>query len=241
MNNRFNDHRTVNRTRSFDDAKMNLGLRDFMLKVYNLMAIALVVTGLVAMAASSSPALMMTIFGSPLKWVVMFAPLAVVFFLSARIQSMSYSTAQMVFWGYAALVGLSLSSIFMVFTGESIARVFFITSATFGATSLYGYTTKKDLSGFGSFLFMGVIGIVIAGLVNLFLQSSALQFAISAIGVLVFTGLTAYDTQMIKDTYYTASEDDSLGKIALMGALSLYLDFINLFISLMQLLGQRRD
>lgn len=241
MNDRFND-RTITRSRGYTESGLDLGLRSYMLKVYNFMALALVLTGVVALVAASSPQLMMTLFTTPLKWVVIFAPLAVVLLLSFRIDSLSYSSAQAIFWLYAGLVGLSLSTIFIIYTGESITRVFFITAATFGSMSLYGYTTKRDLTGFGSFLFMGLIGIVIASIVNIFMQSSALQFAISAIGVLVFTGLTAYDTQAIKDRYYSCRSDgeEQLGKVALMGALSLYLDFINLFISLLRLFGDRR-
>jgi len=154
---------------------------------------------------------------------------------------MQASTMQLVFWLYSGLMGLSLAMVFLVFTGESVARVFFITAGAFAATSLYGYTTQRDLSQFGSFLFMGLIGIIIAGLVNMFLASSALQFAISVIGVLVFTGLTAYDTQQIKEMYYEGDGSEIAGKKAIMGALRLYLDFINLFMMLMQLLGTRRD
>ncbi len=161
--------------------------------------------------------------------------------LSFGIQKMSFGTAQAVFWAYAAVMGLSLASILMVFTGASVARVFFITAGTFAAMSLYGYTTKSDLSRFGSFLFMGLIGIVIASVVNIFVASSALQFAISVIGVLVFVGLTAYDTQKIKEIYLESDSSEIAGKKALMGALSLYLDFINLFVMLMQLVGVRRD
>ena len=180
-------------------------------------------------------------YASAFKWVVIFAPLAMVFFLSARIGSMSLSTAQISFWIFAALMGASISSIFLVYAGESIARVFFITAAAFGALPLWGYTTSKDLSGWGSFLFMGLIGIIIAMLVNLFIGSTALQFAISVIGVLVFVGLTAYYTQRIKEVYLASDDSETMGKKALMGALSLYLDFINLFILLMQLFGQRRE
>jgi len=181
-----------------------------------------------------------TLFNSPLKWVVMLAPLGFVMFLGFRIQQMSVGTAQAMFWLFAAVMGLSLSSIFLVFTGESIAQIFFITAATFGALSLWGYTTKRDLSGWGSFLFMGVVGIVIAALVNLFLQSSALMFAISAVGVLVFAGLTAYDTQRIKDGYLEMRGNAELvAKGAIMGALSLYLDFINMFVMLLNLFGNR--
>jgi len=190
---------------------------------------------------ASSPAAMHMIFGSPLRWVVMLAPLGFVFLFSARINAMSPSTAQLVFWAFAATMGLSMASIFLVFTGTSIARVFFITAATFGATSLYGYTTRADLSRMGSFLFMGLIGIVIASLVNIFIGSSALQFAISVIGVIVFTGLTAYDTQRLKEVYAEAYDQDTLSRIAIMGALTLYLDFINLFTMLLQLMGQRNN
>lgn len=229
-----------------DVAHYDVGLRQYMLGVYNRMTAALVLTGLVAygtvLMAFQDGALTsfgMAVYASPLKWVVMFAPVAMVFFLSARIQSMSLAGAQVAFYVYAGLMGLSLSSIFLVFTGESIARVFFIAAATFGGTSLYGYTTKRDLSKFGSFLFMGLIGIFIASIVNIFIGSTALQFAISVIGVLVFTGLTAYDTQAIKEMYNELDGSDVAGKKAIMGALRLYLDFINLFIMLLQLFGNR--
>jgi FtsH-binding integral membrane protein len=241
------------------------GLRAYMLKVYNLMAVGLAVTGLVALGTAylaitgdaGSAAQMaggqvaqvgqgmyltsvgLALYASPLKWLVMLAPLGMVFFLSFRVQKMSVSSAQLAFWVFAALMGLSLSSIFMVFTGQSIARVFFITAASFGALSLFGYTTKKDLSGWGSFLFMGLIGIIIASVVNIFLASSAMQFAISVIGVLVFAGLTAYDTQQIKEMYYAGDDSSVSGKKAIMGALRLYLDFINLFMMLLQLFGNR--
>jgi FtsH-binding integral membrane protein len=227
--------------RSFDQAAVDAGLRQYMLSIYNYMTVALVITGLVAFGVSQSPAAMQAIFGTPLKWVVMLAPLGFVFLFSARIHAMTPSTAQLVFWAFAATMGLSMASIFLVFTGTSIARVFFITAATFGATSLYGYTTRTDLSKFGSFLFMGVIGIVLASLVNIFIGSSALQFAISVIGVLLFTGLTAYDTQRLKELYADSYDRDSLSRIAIMGALQLYLDFINLFTFLLQLLGQRNN
>jgi uncharacterized protein len=171
---------------------------------------------------------------------VIFAPLALVFYISARINSMSVGTAQTLFWVFSALMGASLASIFVVYAGESIARVFFITAAAFGALSLWGYTTTKDISGWGSFLFMGLIGVIIAMLVNLFIGSTALQFAISVIGVLVFAGLTAYDTQQIKEMYYAGDDGTVTGKKAVMGALRLYLDFINLFLLLLQLFGNRR-
>ena len=219
------------------------GLRSFMLQVYNYMGLGLAITGIVALAVASSPAIYEPIFNSPLKWVVMLAPLGFVFFLGARIQSMSISAAQITFWLFAAVMGISMASIFLVFTGESIARVFFITAATFGAVSLYGYTTKRDLTGMGSFLFMGLIGIVIASLVNIFIGSSALQFAVSVIGVLVFTGLTAWDTQRLKNEYLGGLQmgGELVAKVAIMGALSLYLNFINLFMMLLQLFGNQRN
>jgi hypothetical protein len=210
------------------------------------MASALILTGLVAYFAGTSDAflgLMRTEQGgaSLLAYALMFAPLGFVMFLSFRIESMSEQAAQMAFWAFAVVMGLSMFYIFAVFTGTSIARVFFITAGTFGAMSLYGYTTKRDLTGFGSFLIMGAIGLMIACIVNIFLQSSALQMAISVIGVLVFTGLTAYDTQRIKAVYYQlSSRGEALGKASIMGALSLYLDFINLFIMMLQFFGERR-
>lgn len=218
---------------------VDVGLRAYMLRVYNYMAGGLALTGAVAYFGATS-GFYASMVGTPLFWVVLLAPLALVFFLSFRIQTISLGAAQLGFWAYAGLVGLSLSGIFLVYTGESIARVFFISAATFGATSLYGYTTRTDLSRFGSFLFMGLIGIVIAALVNIFLASSALQFAISVIGVLLFTGLTAYDTQRIKEIYVAGEDEAVAGKKAIMGALALYLDFLNLFLMLLQLFGDRR-
>jgi FtsH-binding integral membrane protein len=223
------------------DVAIDAGLRAHMLRVYNYMGSGLALTGIVAYIVANTPALEQAIFGTPLRWVVMLAPLAFVMVLSFGIQRLSFFAAQAVFWAFAVAMGASMASIFLVFTGASVARVFFITAGTFAAMSLYGYTTKTDLSKFGSFLLMGLIGIIIAGLVNIFVQSSALQFAISIIGVLVFVGLTAYDTQQIKDTYLESDDGETMSKKALMGALALYLDFINLFMMLMQLLGQRRD
>jgi uncharacterized protein len=235
------DRNYLGRTAATTDVAIDAGLRAHMLRVYNYMASGLALTGIVAYAVANTPSLVQAIFGTPLQWVVMLAPLAFVMVLSFGIQRLSFAAAQAIFWVFSVAMGASLASIFLVFTGASIARVFFITAGTFAAMSLYGYTTKTDLSKFGSFLFMGLIGIVIAGLVNIFLQSSALQFAISVIGVVVFVGLTAYDTQRIKEVYYEADDAETSGKKALMGALSLYLDFINLFVMLMQLLGQRRE
>ena len=181
------------------------------------------------------------VFVSPLKWAIIFAPLALVFGLSFGVERLRPATAQFLFWLYAAMVGLSLASIFLIYTHTSITRVFFITAASFGALSLWGYTTQRDLSGMGSFLIMGLFGIIIASLVNIFLASSALQFAISVIGVIVFVGLTAYDTQQIKEMYFENDDAQTAGKKAIMGALRLYLDFINLFMRLLQLFGSRRD
>jgi uncharacterized protein len=221
-------------------ARIDAGLRAHMQRVYGDMAGGLALTGIVAYAAAAS-GFYQAIAATPLIWLVMLAPLGFVLVLSFGIQRMSAGTAMVLFWLYAAVMGLSLGSIFLVFTGESIAHVFFITASTYGVMSLYGYTTKSDLSRFGSFLIMGLIGIVIASLVNIFVGSSALQFAISIIGVIVFVGLTAYDTQRIKEMYLESDSADIAGKKAMLGALSLYLDFINLFMTFLQLFGQRRD
>jgi hypothetical protein len=210
-----------------------------MLRVYNYMGSALALTGIVAYLTANSPVMMNAIFGTPLMWVVMLAPLGLVFFLSAKIQTMSATAAQTTFWVFAVLMGMSLASIFVVYTGTSIARVFFITAGLVGTMSLYGYTTKRDLTGMGSFLMMGLIGIILASVVNWFLQSSALEFAISVIGVLVFVGLTAYDTQKIKEMYAASDSAAVMSKKAIMGALRLYLDFINLFLMLLRLFGNR--
>ena len=240
-------------TKSVDQAAIDEGLRAYMLKVYNYMTIGLLITGFVAYffgKASIVSNEMGQIVGltdignlllnSPLQWVIMLAPLGFIFFLQARIQTMSVSSAQTTFWLFATIMGLSLCYIFIVFTQSSIVRVFFITSGTFGAMSLYGYTTKRNLSNFAGFLIMGVIGLIIASVVNIFMQSSAIQFMISIIGVIVFTGLTAYYTQTIKNMYYAGDSEEASSKKAILGALSLYLAFINLFIMLLQLLGQRR-
>ncbi|WP_420393924.1 Bax inhibitor-1/YccA family protein [Acuticoccus sp.] len=240
------------------DASLDQGLRRYMLSVYNYMTLGLVVTGLAALgtlylAVAQTPADAVAqlgngtaltafgaaIYGGPIRWIVMLAPLGFVLALSFGVQRMSLSTTQLVFWGFAAVMGVSLSSIFLVYTSESIVRIFFITAAAFGGLSLWGYTTKKDLSGWGSFLVMGLIGIIIASLVNLFIASSALQFAVSVIGVLVFAGLTAYDTQRIKESYYALDDGTVAGRKAIMGALSLYLNFINMFMMLLSLFGNR--
>ena len=249
LQDRFSQPGTAART----GAAVDEGLRSYMLSVYNYMSAGVALTGITAYVVSALAVasevgghVALTPFGqmlyqSPLKYVVMFAPLAFVWYLSARVYKMSVSSAQLAFWLFAAVMGLSLSSIFLVFTGQSITQVFFVTAAAFAGLSLAGYTTKKDLSGWGSFLIMGVIGILIASVVNLFLQSNAVQFAISVIGVLVFAGLTAYDTQRIKTGYYQLQGDaTAVAKGAIMGALSLYLDFINMFMFLLQLFGSRR-
>ena len=209
-----------------------------MLRVYNYMAIGVGLTGLVAMLTYQLAGA--ALLQSQLMWVFMLAPLALVFFIGARINTLSAEAARLLFFVYAALVGLSLSTIFLVYTEGSITRVFFISAATFGALSLWGYTTRRDLSGFGTFLFMGVIGIVISSLVNLFFRSSSLDWIISVVGVGVFAGLTAYDTQRIKGMYDRGDDAVSMGRKAVLGALSLYLDFINLFMMLLRLAGNRR-
>ena len=227
-------------TTTKSEAQVDVGLREYMLKVYNYMATGLGLTGLTAWLVAGNETLVKTIFETHLFWVVALAPLGFVFYLSARLHKMSFSKAQTLFWLFAGIMGLSMASIFLMYTPVSIARVFFITSGTFAGMSLYGYTTKKDLTGWGSFLFMGLIGIIIAMIVNIFLQSSMLGFIISCVGVLVFVGLTAYDTQKIKEMYYASDHPEISGKKAIMGALKLYLDFINLFIMLLHLFGQRR-
>ena len=238
---------------SLSDAIIDQGLRSYMLKVYNYMASGVLLTGFIAlllfkMAVVSGPngeiigltSLGNTIYNSGFAWVLMLAPLGVVFYMSFGIAKMSASKAQTVFWIFAALMGASLSSIFLAYTGTSITRVFFITAGTFGAMSIYGYTTKRDLTKMGSFLMMGLIGIIIASLVNIFMKSSMMYFVISVLGVLIFVGLTAYDTQKIKNMYISSDSGEIMGKKAVMGALTLYLDFINLFIMLLRLFGQRR-
>jgi FtsH-binding integral membrane protein len=229
-------HSTVDR---LAEEPVDAGLRQYMLRVYNYMGMGLALTGAVAVLAVYS-GLYQAIYTTPLFWAVLLAPLGLVLLLGFRVQKMSLGAVQATFWLYAALIGLSLAGVFLVYTGASIARVFFIASATFTAMSLYGYMTRTDLTRFGSFLLMGLIGIIIASLVNIFLASSALQMAISVIGVIVFVGLTAYDTQRIKDMYVESDGDAVAGKKAVMGALQLYLDFINLFVLLLQLFGTRR-
>lgn len=218
----------------------DLGLRQFMLSVYNNMTLALAISGLVSLGISMSPALMAGIWGTPLKWVVVFLPLVMSFGFAFLFEKMSAQVAQIALYVFAAAMGLSLSSIFAIYKLGSIGQVFFISAATFGAASLYGYTTKADLTKMGSFLMMGVIGLVIAGVVNLFLQSSAFAFAISCLAVLIFTGLTAYDTQEIK-SHYDYTEGEEREKAGIFGALQLYMDFINIFVNLLQLIGEKKD
>lgn len=237
------DYNTIPRTRvGTRTVEIDEGLRAHMNKVYGLMSVGMAITALVAWAVGTNEAMVGAIFGSPLKWVVMFAPLIVVFAFGAMINRMSAAAAQLVFYVYAALMGLSLSFIFVAFTGYSIVQTFLVTAIAFAGLSLWGYTTKRDISGWGSFLIMGVIGILVASLVNIFLASSAVQFAISVLGVLIFAGLTAFDTQNIKNTYLAmAAQGDQewLGKSAIMGALNLYLDFLNMFMFLLQFMGNR--
>jgi FtsH-binding integral membrane protein len=230
---------------------VDAGLRAYMLRVYNYMLVGLGLTGAVAWLTANTP--LSNVFynqiATPngvglqpniLGWIAIFAPLGMVLLLSFRIQKMSFAAAQATFWAYAAVMGVSLSTILFVYTGTSIAMTFFVTAATFGAMSLYGYTTQRDLTGMGSFLFMGLIGVILASLANMFFHSTQLQFVISVLGVLIFTGLTAYDSQKIKNMYYAGDNSEVVGKKAVMGALSLYLDFINLFLFLLRFMGNRR-
>ncbi|MBT9244401.1 Bax inhibitor-1/YccA family protein [Gemmobacter fulvus] len=223
-------------------ARIDEGLRAHMNKVYGLMSVAMLITAGVAWAVGTNEAMLNAIYGTPLKWVVMFLPLVMVFAFGALINRLSAPAAQLFFYVYAAAMGLSLAYIFAVFTGTSIATTFLVTAISFASLSLYGYTTKKDLSGMGTFLMMGLIGLFVAMIVNMFIGSDALQFAISVIGVLIFAGLTAYDTQNIKNTYVqhaAMGDQEWLAKSAIMGALTLYLDFINLFMFLLQFMGNR--
>jgi FtsH-binding integral membrane protein len=238
-------------------AEIDAGLRAHMNKVYGLMSVAMIVTGIISWLVGSdlnaaingqetrflSIGMINTMFTAPLSYVIMFAPLGMVLFFGKAVNTMSQSGAQMFFYVFAGLMGLSISSIFAVYTGYSIAQTFFVTSIAFASLSLYGYTTKKDISAWGSFLIMGVIGLIIASIVNMFLASAAMDFAISAIGVLIFAGLTAYDTQKIKTQYLQVrgmpDGEAIAGKMAISGALSLYLDFINLFLFLLRFMGNR--
>jgi len=249
----FNKQNIQSKVSTAETYVMDEGLRAYMLKVYNFMASGVLLTGIIALisfkisvvtdaggAITGFTNFGNTLFFSGFKWIVMLAPLGIVFYMSFGIRKMSATKAQTVFWVFAALMGLSLSWILLVYTGVSVARVFFITSATFGAMSIYGYTTKRDLTKLGSFLMMGLIGIIIASVVNIFMKSTMMYFVISILGVLIFVGLTAYDTQKIKNMYLVSDSGEIMGKKAVMGALTLYLDFINLFIMLLRLFGQRR-
>ena len=249
----FNKQNIQSKVRTAETHVIDEGLRAYMLKVYNFMATGVLLTGIIALisfkisvvtdaggAITGFTNFGNTLFFSGFKWIVMLAPLGIVFYMSFGIRKMSAAKAQTVFWVFAALMGLSLSWILLVYTGVSVARVFFITSATFGAMSIYWYTTKRDLTKLGSFLMMGLIGIIIASVVNIFMKSTMMYFVISILGVLIFVGLTAYDTQKIKNMYLVSDSGEIMGKKAVMGALTLYLDFINLFIMLLRLFGQRR-
>nr|WP_082085604.1 Bax inhibitor-1/YccA family protein [Magnetospira sp. QH-2] len=229
-------------------AGIDVGLRKYMLGVYNYMAGGVALTGAVAYLGASTPAIRNLMFSvgadgrigmNLMGWAVMLAPLAFILVMSFGVNKMRASTLQMVFWAFAAVMGLSMSHIFLTYTGVSVARVFFISAGSFAALSLFGYTTKKDLSGFGSFLYMGLFGIIIASVVNIFMDSSALHFVISVAGVLVFAGLTAYDTQKIKSIYSVTDSGEVMGKKQIMGAVNLYLDFVNLFMMLLHLFGNR--
>jgi FtsH-binding integral membrane protein len=226
-----------------ESVAFDAGLRSHMLSVYNYMSSGVLLTGIVALLFSrggeQSPAAQIVMNGGPLAWVIMLAPLGIVLWMSFGINRISTGTAKTLFWVYATLMGLSLSTIFLVYTGTSIATTFFATAAAFASLSLWGYTTKKDLSGFGTFLIMGLVGLIIASLINIFLRSPAMDLAISAIGVLLFAGLTAYDTQKIKSMYFSVAGTDFAGKAIVMGALTLYLDFINLFLFLLRFMGNR--
>jgi len=249
----FNRQNVKSKTASVDTHIVDEGLRAYMLKVYNYMASGILITGFISLilfklsvitsadgSITGLTGLGNALYNSALMWVVMLAPLGVVFYMSFGIRNMSAAKAQGTFWVFAALMGASLSSIFLIYTGASITRVFFITAGTFGSMSIYGYTTKRDLTKLGSFLMMGLFGIIIASIVNMFMQSTMMYYVISILGVLIFVGLTAYDTQKIKNMYLASDSGEVLGKKAVMGALTLYLDFINLFIMLLRLFGQRR-
>lgn len=230
---------------SFSSTRMNEGLRNYMIYIYQNMSLALIISGVVALFFSQSEAMINLIRNTPLGFIFAFAPIGIAFYFGFKINSMSLKNAQVLFFTFAVLMGASLSSVFLIYTGESVARAFFIASGTFLAMSIYGYTTKKDLTQIGSLMIMGLIGIIIASLVNIFIKSSGLDFVISILSVIIFVGLTAYDTQKIKDMYYALEnsniEVNMAKKLALMGALSLYMDFINLFIAILRFVGDRRN
>jgi len=241
MSTPFNQTRYGYSAGTLDRATIDLALRSYMLRVYNLMGSGLALSGIVAVAVAQSPALMQAIFGSGLGLLVSFLPLGLLLIMTFGANKLSATAVQGLYWAFVATMGVSLSVIFMRYTGASITRVFLITAATFGAMSLWGYTTKRDLTGMGSFLFMGVIGLLIAGIVNIFLGSSILQMAISAITVLVFTGLTAYDTQRIKSEFNEGDAADIQSKQAIFGAVGLYVNFINIFMALLHLFGAKNE
>jgi len=249
----FNKQNIQSKATSSETHVIDEGLRAYMLKVYNYMASGILITGFISLilfklsvvtsadgSITGLTSLGNALYNSALMWVIMLAPLGVVLYMSFGIKNMSAAKAQGTFWIFAALMGASLSSIFLIYTGASITRVFFITAGTFGSMSIYGYTTKRDLTKLGSFLMMGLFGIIIASIVNMFMKSTMMYYVISILGVLIFVGLTAYDTQKIKNMYLASDSGEIIGKKAVMGALTLYLDFINLFIMLLRLFGQRR-
>ena len=239
---KFNQAQSQAQFASTKSSTYDVGLRDYMLGVYKQMCIALFITGVISAFVASSPPLLRLFTGTPLFYVVLFAPVGLAFYMGARFTKISVNAARNCLWLYAGMMGLSLSALFLVYTGESIARTFFVTGSVFGAMSIYGYTTKRDLSGMGSFLIMGLFGIIIASIVNMFLHSSGMSFIISILGVLIFTGLTAYDVQNIRNIYFQICSDrEAAEKFSVYGALSLYMDFINLFIYLLQFVGDRRS
>jgi FtsH-binding integral membrane protein len=246
MQNQYDPRRTTGATGGVNTATVGVpraardaGLRSYMLSVYNYMASGVLLTGIVALLFANS-GLAAQVLTTPLRWLIILAPLGFVMAMSFGLNRMSTGTLQTLFWAFAVSMGLSMSSIFLVYTGVSIAQTFFAVAAGFLGLSLYGYTTKRDLSGFGTFLIMGVVGLLVAMLINLFLQSPAMMLAISAIGVLLFAGLTAYDTQKIKSMYAYVAGTDMMGKVVIMGALNLYLDFVNMFTFLLSYMGDRR-
>ena len=246
MQNQYDPRRTTGATGGVNTATVGVpraardaGLRSYMLSVYNYMASGVLLTGIVALLFANS-GLAAQVLTTPLRWLIILAPLGFVMAMSFGLNRMSIGTLQTLFWAFAVSMGLSMSSIFLVYTGVSIAQTFFAVAAGFLGLSLYGYTTKRDLSGFGTFLIMGVVGLLVAMLINLFLQSPAMMLAISAIGVLLFAGLTAYDTQKIKSMYAYVAGTDMMGKVVIMGALNLYLDFVNMFMFLLSFMGNRR-
>jgi FtsH-binding integral membrane protein len=246
MQNQFDPRNTSERvggvsaaTVGVPHATRDAGLRSYMLSVYNYMASGVLLTGIVALLFASS-GLAQQVLATPLRWLIVLAPLGFVMAMSFGLNRMKTSTLQMLFWGFAVTMGLSMSSIFLVYTGVSIAQTFFAVAAGFAGLSLYGYTTKRDLSGMGTFLIMGVVGLLVAMVINIFLRSPAMMLAISGIGVLLFAGLTAYDTQKIKSMYAYVAGSDMMGKAVIMGALNLYLDFVNMFMFLLSFMGNRR-